>query len=56
MLNDILTVFLTAITILTGVILAAYLYCVFGRWQEQRKYRKFDRETKNRIMKTIVKR
>jgi heme/copper-type cytochrome/quinol oxidase subunit 2 len=56
MLNDILTVFLTAITILTIVILAAYMYCMHGRWQEQRKYKKFDRETKVRIMKTIVKR
>lgn len=55
-MQELLTVFLIAITILTCVILAAYLYCMYGRWQEQRKYKKFDSETKVRIMKTIVKR
>lgn len=56
MLTELLKVFLTAITILTIVILATYLYCMYGRWQEQRKYKKFDCETKVRIMRTIVKR
>jgi len=55
-MEEILKVILYSLTILTTTILIAYLYCVYGRWQERRKYRKFDSETKDRIMRTIVKR
>ncbi|MDF2563743.1 MAG: hypothetical protein K0Q53_138 [Massilibacillus sp.] len=56
MIDELLTVFLTAIKILTTVIFLAYIYCKFGEYQERKKYKKFGSETKDRIMRTIVKR
>jgi hypothetical protein len=55
-MKEILIVILYALAILTTVLLVTYLYCLYGRWQERRKYRKFDGKTKDRIMRTIVKR
>jgi hypothetical protein len=54
--TQILKVTLYALATFTTVILLAYIYCLYGKYQEQQKYKKFDSETKDRIMRTIVKR
>jgi hypothetical protein len=55
-MSEIVTAITYALAILTTVILLAYIYCKFGEYQERKKYKKFGSETKDRIMRTIVKR